>query len=82
MIPRYYSQYENKEKRNDTEESYNIGTKEMSLHSKIVTRPREKIYKSIKFATIWNISVIKISPYFKWNKAKYIKYTYEIPGQK
>lgn len=52
MIPRYYSQYENKEKRNDTEESYNIGTKEMSLHSKIVTRPRKKIYKSIKSATI------------------------------
>ena len=45
-------QLQNKEKRNDTEESYNIGTKEMSLHSKIVTRPREKIYKSIKFATI------------------------------
>ena len=82
MIPRYYSQYENKKRRNDTEESYNTGTKRDVTSFKIVTRPREKIYKSIKFATIWNISVIKRSPYFKWNKAKYIKYTSEIPGQK
>ena len=46
MIPRCYSQYKNKKKRNDTEESYNIGTKEM------LPDLGKKKNTSIKFATI------------------------------